>query len=166
MRIRLKAYGVAAAVFALDRLTKWIVETRVSLADTRTVIPGFFDIVRNQSALLADDRAVFLARHLQTLIEAGDDPATANTLLEQAKLSALKAVPAGDKNYTPSQLAVIDAYSHLNQVLANIPLSEEDPGAKTMMDDARSDISKSLGWVLQGLQTGPSPPPARLPHQA
>ena len=96
----------------------------------------------------------------------GRNWATANTLLEQAKLSALKAVPAGDKNYTPSQLAVIDAYSHLNQVLANIPLSEEDPGAKTMMDDARSDISKSLGWVLQGLQTGPSPPPARLPHQA
>ena len=38
-------------------------------------IARFFDIVRAQSALLADDRAVFLARHLQTLIEAGDDPA-------------------------------------------------------------------------------------------
>ena len=31
-----------------------------------------------QSALLADDRAVFVARHLQTLIEAGDDPPTAD----------------------------------------------------------------------------------------
>ena len=40
-------------------------------------IARFFDIVRAQSALLADDRAVFVARHLQTLIEAGDDPATA-----------------------------------------------------------------------------------------
>ena len=29
-----------------------------------------------ESALLADDRAVFVARHLQTLVEAGDDPAT------------------------------------------------------------------------------------------
>jgi DNA helicase-2/ATP-dependent DNA helicase PcrA len=38
----------------------------------------FFDIVRAQSDLLADDRAVFLAPHLQTLIEAGDDPATAD----------------------------------------------------------------------------------------
>ena len=38
----------------------------------------FFDIIRTQSALLADDRAVFLARHLATLIEAGDDPATAD----------------------------------------------------------------------------------------
>jgi DNA helicase-2/ATP-dependent DNA helicase PcrA len=40
-------------------------------------IARFFDIVRAQSALLADDRAIFVARHLQTLIEAGDDPATA-----------------------------------------------------------------------------------------
>ena len=47
--IRLKAYAIAAAVFALDRLTKWIVETRVSFADTYTVIPGFFDIVRAQN---------------------------------------------------------------------------------------------------------------------
>ena len=47
--IRLKAYSAAAAVFALDRLTKWIVETRVSFADSRTVIPGFFDIVRAQN---------------------------------------------------------------------------------------------------------------------
>ena len=49
MRVRLKAYSGAAGVFALDRLTKWIVETRVSLGDTRTVIPGFFDIVRAQN---------------------------------------------------------------------------------------------------------------------
>ncbi len=41
-------------------------------------IARFFDIVRAQSALLADDRAIFVARHLQTLIEAGDDPATAD----------------------------------------------------------------------------------------
>ena len=46
---RLKAYGAAAAVFALDRLTKWIVEMRVSPAETYTVIPGFFDMVRAQN---------------------------------------------------------------------------------------------------------------------
>ncbi|MGH2511862.1 MAG: PD-(D/E)XK nuclease family protein, partial [Candidatus Limnocylindrales bacterium] len=39
-------------------------------------VARFFEIVRGQSALLADDRAVFVAGHLQTLIEAGDDPAT------------------------------------------------------------------------------------------
>ncbi len=41
-------------------------------------VARFFDIVRAQSGLLADDRAVFVARHLQTLIDAGDDPATAD----------------------------------------------------------------------------------------
>jgi len=41
-------------------------------------IARFFDIIRAQSSLLADDRAAFVARHLQTLIEAGDDPATAD----------------------------------------------------------------------------------------
>ncbi len=41
-------------------------------------VARFFDIVRAQSGLLADDRAVFVARHLQTLVEAGDDPATAD----------------------------------------------------------------------------------------
>ena len=40
-------------------------------------IARFFEIVRAQSVLLADDRAVFVAPHLATLIEAGDDPATA-----------------------------------------------------------------------------------------
>jgi DNA helicase-2/ATP-dependent DNA helicase PcrA len=40
-------------------------------------IARFFEIVRAQSALLTDDRAIFVARHLATLIEAGDDPATA-----------------------------------------------------------------------------------------
>jgi signal peptidase II len=50
---RLKAYSAAAAVVALDRLTKWIVETRVSFADSRTVIPGFFDIVRAQNSGVA-----------------------------------------------------------------------------------------------------------------
>jgi len=47
--IRLKAYSAAAAVVALDRLTKWVVETRVSMADSRSVIPGFFDIVRTEN---------------------------------------------------------------------------------------------------------------------
>jgi DNA helicase-2/ATP-dependent DNA helicase PcrA len=40
-------------------------------------IARFFAIVRGQGDLLADDRVVFVARHLQTLIDAGDDPATA-----------------------------------------------------------------------------------------
>lgn len=46
---RIRAYSLAAAVFALDRLTKWIVERVVSFSDTHTVIPGFFDIVYSQN---------------------------------------------------------------------------------------------------------------------
>ena len=47
--LRLKAYTAAVVVFALDRFTKWLVETRVSFVDTYRVIPGFFDIVHSQN---------------------------------------------------------------------------------------------------------------------
>jgi len=45
-------YGLSFAIFAVDRLTKRIIESRVSVFDTHTVIPGFFDIVhaRNPGA--------------------------------------------------------------------------------------------------------------------
>src|SRR5689334_5176585 len=47
--VRLKAYGAAAAIFAIDRLTKLVIESRVSFIDTYKVIPGFFDIVHSQN---------------------------------------------------------------------------------------------------------------------
>ena len=50
----------------------------VAAEEALSNIARFFEIVRAQSASLADDRAIFLAPHLQTLIEAGDDPATAD----------------------------------------------------------------------------------------
>ncbi len=34
---------------ALDRMTKWVIESRVSFLDTYRVIPGFFDIVHSQN---------------------------------------------------------------------------------------------------------------------
>jgi signal peptidase II len=46
---RIIAYLVAGAVFALDRLTKWAVQTRLSFFDTYKVIPGFFEIVRSEN---------------------------------------------------------------------------------------------------------------------
>lgn len=51
--IRLKAYALATLVFAADRFTKWLVETRVSFTDTYTVIPGFFDIIHTQNTGMA-----------------------------------------------------------------------------------------------------------------
>lgn len=50
---RVQAYGIAAAAFALDRLTKWIIETRMSVLDTIHVIPGFFDIVHSRNKGMA-----------------------------------------------------------------------------------------------------------------
>jgi signal peptidase II len=47
--LRLKAYGAAVAVFALDRFSKWLIESHVSFTDTFPVIPGFFDIVHSEN---------------------------------------------------------------------------------------------------------------------
>ena len=47
--LRVKAYGLAALIFAVDRITKMIVEARVSSMDTISVIPGFFDIINSQN---------------------------------------------------------------------------------------------------------------------
>jgi DNA helicase-2/ATP-dependent DNA helicase PcrA len=52
-------------------------------------IGRFFEIVRAQSALLADDRAAFLGPHLATLVEAGDDPATADVDPDAEAVSVL-----------------------------------------------------------------------------
>ena len=51
--LRLKAYGFAAAIFALDRLSKWIVETKLSALDTVQVIPGLFNIVHSENRGMA-----------------------------------------------------------------------------------------------------------------
>lgn len=47
--LRFKAYGAALAVFALDRFTKWLIESHVSFSDAFRVIPGFFDIVHSEN---------------------------------------------------------------------------------------------------------------------
>jgi len=47
--LRWKAYGMAGLVLLLDRLTKWVIETRVSFLDSYRVIPGFFEIVHSQN---------------------------------------------------------------------------------------------------------------------
>jgi DNA helicase II / ATP-dependent DNA helicase PcrA len=67
-------------LYAFLRESGWL--ARMAASDTVAAeealanVARFFDIVRGQSALLADDRAVFLAPHLATLVESGDDPPT------------------------------------------------------------------------------------------
>ncbi len=46
---RITLYGLAGTVFAIDRLTKWIIETRLSAYDSHIVIPGFFEIVHSEN---------------------------------------------------------------------------------------------------------------------
>ena len=50
---RIVAFLLALGVFALDRWTKWMVETQFGAYDTKTVIPGFFNIVRSRNAGVA-----------------------------------------------------------------------------------------------------------------
>ena len=68
-------YGFLRETGLLGRLAA---EDTAAAEETLGNSARFFDIVRAQSALLADDLAIFVARHLGTLIEAGDDPATAD----------------------------------------------------------------------------------------
>jgi signal peptidase II len=46
MSSRLVVYGIAAAIFLLDRLTKAIIQAQVAKEDIYVVIPGLFNIVR------------------------------------------------------------------------------------------------------------------------
>ena len=50
---RISAFLIALGVFGLDRWTKWMVQTRFSAYDTKTVIPGFFNIVRSENSGVA-----------------------------------------------------------------------------------------------------------------
>src|ERR1039457_1997315 len=47
--LRVKAYGTAAAILALDRLTKWWIERHVTFLDSYRIIPGFFDIIHSEN---------------------------------------------------------------------------------------------------------------------
>ena len=51
-----------------------------SVADEEALlnVARFFEVVRARGAILEDDRAAHLVPHLRTLVEAGDDPATAD----------------------------------------------------------------------------------------
>jgi signal peptidase II len=43
------AFALAFGVFGLDRWSKWLVQRDIGFSDSRTVIPGFFNIVRSQN---------------------------------------------------------------------------------------------------------------------
>jgi signal peptidase II len=65
---RFFAFAVALGVFALDRWSKWMVETQLSGYDTRTIIPGFFNIVRSENPGVAFGILSESPTHSRTLI--------------------------------------------------------------------------------------------------
>jgi len=58
-------------------LARWAALDSTSAADALQNAARFFDVVRARSELVADPRPAFVVPHLAALIEAGDDPATA-----------------------------------------------------------------------------------------
>jgi signal peptidase II len=63
---RMTAFVIAAAVFAADRGTKSMVETQMSAYDSKTVIPGFFNIVRADNTGVAF--GMFASAHSLVLV--------------------------------------------------------------------------------------------------
>ena len=64
-------------VTASGWLARLSAEARVSGDERLMNVARFFEIVRRQASLLRDDRLPFLVHQLDTLLAAGDDPATA-----------------------------------------------------------------------------------------
>jgi DNA helicase-2/ATP-dependent DNA helicase PcrA len=58
-------------------------EARESGEERLANVARFFEIVRRQASLLRDDRLPFLVEQLDTLIEVGDDPSTADVELDE-----------------------------------------------------------------------------------
>lgn len=71
MARRVAAFATAGGVFALDRYSKWLVETRFGPYDTKTVIPGFFNIVRSENPGVAFGIFADHSTHSRTLVLAG-----------------------------------------------------------------------------------------------
>jgi signal peptidase II len=50
---RITAFLIAISVFILDRWSKHLVEIGLTFSDTKTIIPGFFNIVRSENPGIA-----------------------------------------------------------------------------------------------------------------
>jgi signal peptidase II len=70
-RRRILAFVIALGVFGLDRWSKWMVETHLDASDTKTVIPGFFNIVRSQNPGVAFGMFAESTSHSRTPILIG-----------------------------------------------------------------------------------------------
>ena len=65
---RITAFLTAAGVFAADRWTKSLVEANLTAFDSKTVIPGFFNLVRSENPGVAFGIFSENSTHYRTLI--------------------------------------------------------------------------------------------------
>ena len=65
------AFVLAFGVFALDRWSKWMVDKNIGGSDSRTVIPGFFNIVRSQNPGVAFGMFAETTSHSRTPVLVG-----------------------------------------------------------------------------------------------
>jgi signal peptidase II len=65
---RITAFLLAIGVFGIDRWSKWLVESNLGAEDLKTVIPGFFNIVRSENPGIAFGIFQDNPTHSRTLI--------------------------------------------------------------------------------------------------
>ena len=70
-RRRIVAFVIALGVFVLDRWSKWMIQTRFDAYDSKTIIPGFFNIVRSQNPGVAFGMFAETASHFRTPVLIG-----------------------------------------------------------------------------------------------
>jgi ATP-dependent DNA helicase UvrD/PcrA len=58
-------------------LARWAARDSAAAEESLQNVARFFEVVRSRSALIRDPRVAFVVPHLTTLVEAGDDPPTA-----------------------------------------------------------------------------------------
>jgi signal peptidase II len=68
MNRRAFAFLTAAVVFALDRGSKWMIETGFGPWDTKVVIPGLFNIIRSENPGVAFGIFADNSSHSRTLL--------------------------------------------------------------------------------------------------
>ncbi len=112
-------------------------------------VARFFDIVRSRSALLDDDRAVHVVPHLRTLVEAGDDPASADLGPDVDAASVLTVHKAKGLEFPVVYLAGLVAGrfpSAGRRERLEMPEGLADPGA-TVAGDAHLQEERRLFYV-------------------
>ncbi len=105
-------------------------------------VARFFEIVRRQAGLLRDDRLPFLVAQLDTLIEAGDDPSTADVGSRSRRRGPRPDLPQGQGPRVPDR-------------------AHGRPGRRSVPDPLARRPADAAGDAGPGADAGGRPPPGR-----